>query len=72
MQKPKVLIEVRGGVAEYHTKGKVDVCLVDYDAIEGGDLPEVPEEFYEAFDGLREALQNDEHGNNRCTSWQES
>ncbi len=60
MQKPKVLIEVRGGVAEYRTKGEVDVCLVDYDAIEGGDLPEVPEDFYEAFDELREALQNDE------------
>lgn len=57
MKRPKVLIEVKGGVAEYQTMGKVDVCLVDYDAIEGGDLPEVPEDFLKAFDGLREALQ---------------
>jgi hypothetical protein len=72
MQKPKVLIEVKGGVAEYRTKGKVDVCLVDYDAREGGETPEVPEEFYKAFEGLRESLQNDEYDNNQCTSWHES
>ena len=57
--KPKVLIEVKGGVAEYRIKGKVDVCLVDYDAMEGGDYPEVPEDFYEAFEGLRKSLQTD-------------
>lgn len=57
--RPKVLIEVKGGVAEYRTKGKVDVCLVDYDAIEGGEIPEVPEEFLKDFPDLKKSLQTD-------------
>ena len=77
MARPKVLIEVTDGVASYQTRGAVEVCLVDYDVIRYGGEQEIPDSFYEAFDGLREAVANaegdrDEHGNNRCTSWEES
>jgi hypothetical protein len=37
MSKPKVLIMVHGGVAEYLCMGDVDVVLVDEDNIDAGD-----------------------------------
>jgi hypothetical protein len=37
MSKPKVLIMVHGGVAEYFCMGDVDVVLVDEDNIDAGD-----------------------------------
>ncbi len=49
-QTPLVLITVEGGVADYSTKGKVKVLLVDYDSVEVGDpFPEIGQEFLEAF-----------------------
>lgn len=39
MDKPKVLIQVSGGVAYYAVMGDVDVELVDEDNIDGGDPP---------------------------------
>lgn len=73
---PKVLIEVRGGVATYRTKGSVAVCLVDYEALAAGDSFPVSEEFLDAFEGLRETVceatgERDDHGNHPCTSWQD-
>jgi hypothetical protein len=47
---PLVLITVEGGVADFSTKGKVKVLLVDYDSVEVGDpLPEIDQGFLEAF-----------------------
>jgi hypothetical protein len=37
MRKPKVLIMVHGGVAEYLCMGDVEVVLVDEDNIDAGD-----------------------------------
>ena len=55
--KPKVLIEVKSGVATYRTDGDVEVCVVDYDVIDlGEDPPQIPEEFFELFEGLKESL----------------
>jgi hypothetical protein len=54
--KPKVLIEVDNGVATYQAQGEVDVCIVDYDVLDIGGECEVPEDFLEAFEGLREAV----------------
>jgi hypothetical protein len=49
-ESPLVLITVDGGVADYSTKGKVKVLLVDYDSVEAGDsLPEIDQGFLEAF-----------------------
>jgi hypothetical protein len=36
---PRVVIIVRGGVAEYLKDEGVDVCLVDYDNEPDGELP---------------------------------
>lgn len=38
IKRPRVLVEVSGGVAEISTEGDVDTLLVDYD--NGDDLPE--------------------------------
>ena len=37
--RPKVLIHVQGGVADYYVDGAVDVALIDFDNIEAGDPP---------------------------------
>lgn len=39
MDKPKVLIHVSGGVADYEVRGDVDVEIVDEDNIDRGDPP---------------------------------
>jgi hypothetical protein len=54
--KPKVLVEVEEGVATCHTVGDVEVLIVDYDVLEMGERISIPEEFYQAFPGLREAI----------------
>lgn len=39
MNKPKVLIHVNGGIADYVCLGDVDVEVVDEDNIDAGDPP---------------------------------
>jgi hypothetical protein len=56
MQKPKVLVEVENGVATINTIGDVEVLVVDYDVLGIGESLLIPEAFYEAFTGLREAV----------------
>lgn len=56
MKKPKVLVEVENGVATTSTDGDVEVLVVDYDVLDMGESLQIPEAFYEAFAGLREAV----------------
>ena len=56
MPRPKVLIEVEDGIATCHTVGDVDVLVVDYDVLDMGERISIPEEFYQAFPGLRKAV----------------
>lgn len=56
MQRPKVLVEVQNGVAATSTIGDVEVLIVDYDVLGLGESILIPEAFYEAFAGLREAV----------------
>jgi hypothetical protein len=56
MSKPKVLVEVENGVATTSTIGDVEVLVVDYDVLDMGESLLIPESFYEAFAGLREAV----------------
>jgi hypothetical protein len=39
MSKPKVLIHVSGGIADWSAMGDVDVVVVDEDNIKAGDPP---------------------------------
>lgn len=53
--KPKILIEVTGGVARFETfpEDSVDILLVDYDDFEAGeDPPDNWREFVEFFPSL--------------------
>jgi hypothetical protein len=56
MQKAKVLVEVENGIATTSTIGDVEVLVVDYDVLGLGEGLLIPEAFYEAFAGLREAV----------------
>jgi hypothetical protein len=56
MMKPKVLVEVENGVATTSTIGDVEVLVVDYDVLDLGESLLIPEAFYDAFAGLREAV----------------
>ena len=50
---PRVLVTVRGGVAEVHTQGSVQVAVVDFDNLAAGDPP-VPLDA-EIWNGLAQA-----------------
>jgi hypothetical protein len=56
MMKTKVLVEVENGVTTTSTIGDVEVLVVDYDVLGSGESLLIPEAFYDAFAGLREAV----------------
>jgi hypothetical protein len=56
MQKPKVLVGIENGAASISTMGDVEVLVVDYDVLRMGESLQIPESFYNAFAGLREAV----------------
>lgn len=40
----KIIVEVRGGVAEVNTNEPADVLIIDYDDLEYGGFPDFPDD----------------------------